>query len=55
MSPIFSYSCPHCGSKFDKFVRKMDEDPVCIQCGKPVKKVWSTPAPAIWNCSKGSL
>jgi putative FmdB family regulatory protein len=51
---IYEYRCPNCGQQIEKRVQKMDEPPTC-ECGSKTIQVWSKPAPAVWNCSKGSL
>jgi putative FmdB family regulatory protein len=53
--PLYSYHCPTCDHREEKLVRKMDEEQRCPKCGLILKQVWSTPAPAQWRCSKGSL
>jgi putative FmdB family regulatory protein len=41
--PIFEYSCDDCGTKFEKLMRRSDDEAVCPSCGeKHVKQELST-------------
>jgi putative FmdB family regulatory protein len=32
--PIYEYLCQDCGNKFEKLVRRSDDDVACPSCGK---------------------
>lgn len=54
--PLYDFVCPECKERIELLVRKTDETIVCPKCNKALmKQVWSTPAPAQWSCSRGSL
>ena len=41
--PIFEYSCADCGTRFEKLVRRTDEEIACPSCGeKHLKQEFST-------------
>jgi putative FmdB family regulatory protein len=61
--PIFEYLCDGCGTKFEKLVRRSDDDTLCPSCGDShVTTQYSTFAarangaakePAMGSCPSG--
>jgi len=49
--PLYTYQCPHCGTKFERLVQKMDDhtDRECPQCHTPSPITVSVPAPFQWG------
>ena len=47
--PIYTYECPHCKARYEKFCNTVDADkpPVCPRCREKTKKVPSVPAKPI--------
>ena len=48
--PIYEFSCPHCGYKFERLQNVYDEDRTeCPRCEKQADKIDSVPAPMVWG------
>lgn len=39
--PILSYTCPHCGKKFEELVKRHDEEVICPVCGGKAEREWA--------------
>lgn len=39
--PLFQYTCPACGKKFDEFVKRYDDAVLCPACGERAVRAWS--------------
>ena len=61
--PLYDFSCPHCGHRFEEFKRlaERDEPEPCPSCGKPARRGISAAAvmtggagrPAASDCAPG--